>query len=302
MTEEDLQRRRKLYAFTLMCMVWIAFVLSQNMVIYSKHAAPLVVPKNKLDIVNIRDIGELQEIEKSIVTEKVNYEKKVVKEEVIQEEVALQEVQKVEEAQKAEVDKERGTYFLERKPAIEYNEEDLWYLANGIYSEAGICSDMECYRCGQVMLDRLLDRTGRFPQNTMKGILCASGQFGCVGGDAWKHGPTDRELKIARDLFEGARVFPEDIVWFNNSHDYGYLYCCPEYHYFSGYLDNGGKYASASSAKAVVQEEVVLEETIETIEAINAELTEVVEEPIAEQTEQSQEEIPTEEIKEVTTE
>ena len=179
-----------------------------------------------------------------------------------------------------------GTYFMERKPALEYTDEDLYYLANGIYSEAGICSDMECYRVGQVILDRKLDTTGRFPQNTIKGVLYASGQFGCVGGKAWRHGPTDRELAIAKDLLEGARVFPESAVWFNNKHDYGYLYCHPEYHYFSGYEDLG----ILASQPVTTTEEILdgksdlAEEAIETVEVVETvEMVEIAKEEISEE-------------------
>ena len=176
-----------------------------------------------------------------------------------------------------------GTYFMERKPAMEYTDEDLYYLANGIYSEAGICSDMECYRVGQVILDRKLDTTGRFPQNTIKGVLYASGQFGCVGGKAWRHGPTDRELAIAKDLLEGARVFPESAVCFNNKHDYGYLYCHPEYHYFSGYEDLGvlASQPVTTTEEILGGENELAEETLETVETV--EMAEAVEEKFSEE-------------------
>lgn len=176
-----------------------------------------------------------------------------------------------------------GTYFMERKPAMEYTDEDLYYLANGIYSEAGICSDMECYRVGQVILDRKLDTTGRFPQNTIKEVLYASGQFGCVGGKAWRHGPTDRELAIAKDLLEGARVFPESAVWFNNKHDYGYLYCHPEYHYFSGYEELGvlASQPVTTTEEILEGENELAEETLETVETV--EMAEAVEEKFSEE-------------------
>ena len=162
---------------------------------------------------------------------------------------------------------DRGEVFVYQDP-VEHTEEDELFLAQLIHGEAGNQPIMERYRCGNVALNRYKDQTGRFPQNTMKGVAYASGQFGCTLASAWLH-PTEEDKQIARDLFAGKCVFPDDIVFFNNTWDNGFFYCKPGYHCFSGYLDhneNAGDLVASAKAyksapkKAKAQVEVVQEE------------------------------------------
>ena len=133
-----------------------------------------------------------------------------------------------------EPEKELGTYFLESQPAMQYTQEDVYVLATVIYAEAGICDDMEKYRVGNVVLNRVADSTGEF-EDTILGVIYQSGQFDSVGTDNWYHGPTDVEIQIAQDLLEGARVFPSEVVWFSKKMNYGTLYYKSEWHEFSGW-------------------------------------------------------------------
>lgn len=79
-----------------------------------------------------------------------------------------------------EPEKELGTYFLESQPAMQYTQEDVYVLATVIYAEAGICDDMEKYRVGNVVLNRVADSTGEF-EDTILGVIYQSGQFDSVG-------------------------------------------------------------------------------------------------------------------------
>lgn len=141
-------------------------------------------------------------------------------------------------AQKAIIEMENeeipGEYFIESEPAMDYTQEDLTLLATIIFSEAGICDDMEEYRVGNVVLNRVNDSTGSF-KDTIKEVIFQSGQFTSVGGKNWNHGPTERELEIAKELLEGKRVFPQDVVWFSKKCQYGELYYTSEWHQFSGW-------------------------------------------------------------------
>ncbi len=133
-----------------------------------------------------------------------------------------------------ENEKELGEYFLTSQPAMEYTEEDIKLLATVIYAEAGICDEMEKYRVGNVVLNRVNDATNEF-QNSIEGVIYQDGQFTSVGGTNWQHGPTEEEISIATELLEGKRVFPEYIVWFSKKCNYGKVYYTSEWHEFSGW-------------------------------------------------------------------
>lgn len=136
-----------------------------------------------------------------------------------------------------EAKKESGEYFIDSQPAMEYTEEDLNLFATLIYAEAGICDDMEEYRVGNVVLNRVKDTTGSF-ENSIQGVIFQSGQFTSVGGDNWNNGPTEREIEIAKDLLDGKRIFPEYVVWFSRKQQYGELYYTSDWHDFSGWSQN----------------------------------------------------------------
>lgn len=127
-----------------------------------------------------------------------------------------------------------GEYFLTSQPTMEYTEEDVNLLATTIYAEAGICDEMEEYRVGTVIVNRVNDTTDTF-EDTVEGVIYQKGQFGSIGSDAWNHGPTDKEMEIARNILEGARVFPSQVVWFNKESPYGELYYTSDWHEFSGW-------------------------------------------------------------------
>lgn len=127
-----------------------------------------------------------------------------------------------------------GEYFIESEPAIDYTQEDLTLLATIIFAEAGICDDMEEYRVGNVVLNRVNDSSGSF-KDTIRGVIFQSGQFTSVGSKNWNNGPTERELEIAQKLLEGTRVLPQNVVWFSKKYQYGELYYTSEWHQYSGW-------------------------------------------------------------------
>ena len=148
--------------------------------------------------------------------------------------VEAQESAVIREEEVLETDKELGEYFLDSVPAIEYTEDEVQLLATLIYAEAGICDNMEKYRVGNVVLNRVEDPTTEF-KNTVKDVIYQEGQFTSVGSSNWKHGPTEEEMAIAKNLLEGMRVFPSYIVWFAKQSPYGTLYYTSNWHEFSGW-------------------------------------------------------------------
>lgn len=126
-----------------------------------------------------------------------------------------------------------GNKFLERAEAMEYTEEELELLARVMYAEAGMCDDKELYRVANVVLNRVNDDSRNFA-NTIKGVIYQEGQFTSVGGKQWNIGPTEREMKIAKDVLEGARILPSNTYWFSKGHRYGDLIYESDWHCFSG--------------------------------------------------------------------
>lgn len=125
------------------------------------------------------------------------------------------------------------TEVIERKAAMEYTDEDLKLLSTLMYAEAGICDDAELYRVANVVINRVNNKENGF-KDTIKDVIYQSGQFTSVGGEAWNRGPTEREIRIAKDVLEGARIFPENVVWFGKKHMYGKVYDTPsKWHVFS---------------------------------------------------------------------
>lgn len=148
--------------------------------------------------------------------------------------VEAKENEVIREEEVLETDRELGEYFLDSVPAIEYTEDEVQLLATVIYAEAGICDNMEKYRVGNVVLNRVEDSTTEF-KNTVKDVIYQEGQFTSVGSSNWKHGPTEEEKAIAKNLLDGMRVFPSYVVWFAKKSSYGKLYYTSEWHEFSGW-------------------------------------------------------------------
>lgn len=118
------------------------------------------------------------------------------------------------------------------QPPMEYTHEEHRYLATLIYAEAGGCNYEEKQRVGNVVINRVNDTSSEF-RHTIQGVIKQSGQFLSVGGKAWNRGPSEEEMEIAKDLLEGKRVLPSDIVWFSKKCNYGSLYCKTLYHEYS---------------------------------------------------------------------
>lgn len=126
---------------------------------------------------------------------------------------------------------------IEQDLPIEYTEEELILLATVIYAEAGICDDEEKYRVGNVVINRLNDiEHNEFKNvNSIKEVIYQKRQFTSVGGEAWKHGPTENEMRIAKELLEGNRILPDYVVWFSKAHNFGVKYYESKWHIFSGW-------------------------------------------------------------------
>lgn len=126
---------------------------------------------------------------------------------------------------------------IEQDMPIEYTEEDLILLSTVIHAEAGICEDAEKYRVGNVVLNRLNDiEHNEFKNvNSIKEVIYQNGQFTSVGGNAWREGATESEIRIAKELLDGKRVLPDYVVWFSKAHNYGAKYYKSEWHVFSGW-------------------------------------------------------------------
>lgn len=121
--------------------------------------------------------------------------------------------------------------------SMEYTEEDIMLLATVIYAEAGICDDEEKYRVGNVVINRVNDiEHNDFKNvNSIREVIYQKTQFTSVDGDAWNHGPTEIEMRIARELLEGKRILPDYVVWFSKAHRYGEKYYKSSWHVFSGW-------------------------------------------------------------------
>lgn len=133
-----------------------------------------------------------------------------------------------------DAEKETNVTFLENVDPIPHTAEDEIMLATLIHAEAGCCSESEQYRVGNVAVNRVQDTTSEF-KDTLQGVIYQKGQFPSVGGKAWNKGPTAREIEIARDLLNGKRVLPSNIVWFSKKCMYGKVYYKSDWHEFAGW-------------------------------------------------------------------
>lgn len=125
--------------------------------------------------------------------------------------------------------------IIEQKLPMEYTEEELNLLATVIYAEAGGCDESEQFRVGNVVLNRLEDNEHYDfrKSDTIEKVIYQDNQFTSVGGKAWNRGPTEVQIRIAKELLEGKRVLPDTVVWFSKKMNYGVEYYTSEWHVFS---------------------------------------------------------------------
>jgi spore germination cell wall hydrolase CwlJ-like protein len=132
-----------------------------------------------------------------------------------------------------------NNFFVEEQTLeeLDYSEEDITLLATVISAEAGGCDDDEQYRVGNVVINRMLDNTHKeFAKvDTIKKVIYQENQFSSVGGTAWNRGPTEKSIQIAKDLLEGKRVLPKNVVWFSKAKLFGEVFYTSEWHVFSGW-------------------------------------------------------------------
>lgn len=138
-----------------------------------------------------------------------------------------------------EVQQVQPTEMIEQALPMEYTEEDVILLATVIYAEAGICDESEQFRVGNVVLNRVKDTEHNDFKNvnTIEGVIYQKGQFTSVGGKAWNRGPTEIQIEIAKELIEGKRVLPDNVVWFSKGLRYGEEYYTSDWHVFSKWTE-----------------------------------------------------------------
>lgn len=148
-----------------------------------------------------------------------------------------------QEVQAAVLEEDVNTLMVEQTLPMDYTQEELITLATVIHAEAGICNDAEKYRVGNVVINRLNDTEHNDFKyvNSIMEVIYQKGQFTCVGGNAWKEGPSEREIEIARELLEGVRVLPDYVVWFSRKHNFGEKYHTSKWHVFSGWPQEEGE-------------------------------------------------------------
>lgn len=119
---------------------------------------------------------------------------------------------------------------LELEPDLEegYSEEvDL--LARLIHCEAGICDNYEKYFVGTVVMNRI--DSSDFP-NTLNEVIYQDGQYGCID-KLYEEEPTSDEYEIAKDIWNGTRTLPMNVLFQTGYETVGEIYIRTQWHYYS---------------------------------------------------------------------
>lgn len=107
--------------------------------------------------------------------------------------------------QLAENEKQKGIEKLEY-------EKDLYLLSHLINAEAGSdwCSDDLMRYVGSVALNRV--EHNAFP-NSLEEVIYQPGQYACLWDGNFTKEPSERAVRIAKELLEGGSVLPVDVVF-----------------------------------------------------------------------------------------
>lgn len=110
--------------------------------------------------------------------------------------------------QLAEYEKQKGVEKLEE---TEY-QKDLYLLSHLINAEAGSdwCSDDLMRYVGSVALNRVQHEA--FP-DSLEEVIYQSGQYACIWDGNFEKEPSERAVRIAKELLEGGSVLPVDVVF-----------------------------------------------------------------------------------------
>ena len=95
-----------------------------------------------------------------------------------------------------------------------YDEESLYWLSHVISSEAGIEPFLGQIGVGNVVLNRVKDTSGFFP-NTVKGVVFQSGQFQVVSAGTIYNEPFPEAVIAAKLCLEGYSVVGESLYFLN---------------------------------------------------------------------------------------
>lgn len=95
-----------------------------------------------------------------------------------------------------------------------YDEESLYWLSRVISSEAGLEPFLGQIGVGNVVLNRVNDTSGFFP-NTVKGVVFQSGQFQVVSAGTIYNEPFDEAVVAAKLCLEGYSVVGESLYFLN---------------------------------------------------------------------------------------
>lgn len=110
--------------------------------------------------------------------------------------------------QLAENEKQKG---IEKLQEVEYQKE-LYLLSHLINAEAGSdwCSDDLMRYVGSVALNRVQHEA--FP-DSLEEVIYQPGQYACLWDGNFEKEPSERAVRIAKELLEGGSVLPVDVVF-----------------------------------------------------------------------------------------
>lgn len=107
---------------------------------------------------------------------------------------------------------ELARYEQEKGEAKIQYEKDLYLLSHLINAEAGSnwCSDDLMRYVGSVALNRV--EHFAFP-NTLEEVIYQPGQYSCLWDGNFEKEPSDRAVRIAKELLDNGSVLPSDVVF-----------------------------------------------------------------------------------------
>ncbi len=93
-----------------------------------------------------------------------------------------------------------------------YDETDVYWLSRIIYAEAGVESLEGQIAVGNVVINRVASDV--FPQDNIKGIIFAAGQFDPVAAGTVNRTPSDEAVVAAKLALDGCEIVPDYTLFF----------------------------------------------------------------------------------------
>ncbi len=97
-----------------------------------------------------------------------------------------------------------------------YNEDDVYWLSRIIYAEAGIESLEGQIAVGNVVINRVASSV--FPQDNIKDVIFAKGQFDPVAAGTVNRTPSDEAVVAAKLALDGCKMVPDYTLFFATFH------------------------------------------------------------------------------------